>query len=531
MVLGVFMLKSIFKYKHSKFVFACFLLVFIFFLLRLVNLTILPVFADEAIYIRWAQVMKAEETLRFLPLSDGKQPLFMWVMMGFLKVIKDPLFAGRMLSVFSGLGSLVGLYLLSFSLFKNRQQAILSVLFYTVVPIFVFFDRMALVDSMLLMFSIWVFYFGFLFVKYARLDLAMITGILLGLSFLTKSPAIFFALLLPFSLILHPFKTKSSFKRHQKAIHILKGVSLWGVIYAFGLVIFNILRLGPGFHMMGIRNKDYVFSFSEILSHPLDPLKPHVSDLISWLPNLLTLPILLFSVLGIILMVLDKKHIKKALWLFAIFFIPLFVQSLMAKVFTPRYILFTLWPLLIFASFSTSFILEKLKKRKMRGVFTLALISFLVFIGLRYDYFLISDPQKAPLPRRMRSGYLEEWSAGQGIKESADYLKNEAKDKNVLVGTEGYFGTTPEGLWIYLDEVPLVTVIGVGFPVKKGYLEKLINSLVDNDVYLVVNESRLALNPKDHGLELISEFEKAKTPQGYQDKFLLFKLDREFYEE
>src|SRR3989344_5804660 len=56
--------------------------------LRLYNLTYLPIFADEAIYIRWAQIMQAESTLRFLPLSDGKQPLFMWGMIPFLKIFK-----------------------------------------------------------------------------------------------------------------------------------------------------------------------------------------------------------------------------------------------------------------------------------------------------------------------------------------------------------------------------------------------------------------------------------------------------------
>src|SRR5574343_1375587 len=75
--------------------------------LRFYHLTILPVFADEAIYIRWAQVMKAEETLRFLPLSDGKQPLFMWVIIPFLKLISDPLIAGRIVSVLCGLGTMV----------------------------------------------------------------------------------------------------------------------------------------------------------------------------------------------------------------------------------------------------------------------------------------------------------------------------------------------------------------------------------------------------------------------------------------
>jgi len=83
-----------------------------YFLLRLPNLTLQPVFADEAIYVRWAQVMRAEPTMRFLPLSDGKTPLFMWTMIPFLKIFNDPLFAGRFLSVISGFATLLGVYLL-----------------------------------------------------------------------------------------------------------------------------------------------------------------------------------------------------------------------------------------------------------------------------------------------------------------------------------------------------------------------------------------------------------------------------------
>src|SRR3990167_7485247 len=87
--------------------------------LRLSSLTYVPVFVDEAIYIRLSQVMRAEPTLRFLPLSDGKQPLFMWLTIPLLKIFSDPLFAGRLTSVSSGMAILIGIFLLSYSLFKN----------------------------------------------------------------------------------------------------------------------------------------------------------------------------------------------------------------------------------------------------------------------------------------------------------------------------------------------------------------------------------------------------------------------------
>ena len=92
-------IKVNFILKHRKE--ACIIigLAALYFILRLPNLTFQPIFADEAIYIRWAQVMRAEPTLRFLPLFDGKTPLFMWAMIPFLKIFHDPLFAGRFLLI------------------------------------------------------------------------------------------------------------------------------------------------------------------------------------------------------------------------------------------------------------------------------------------------------------------------------------------------------------------------------------------------------------------------------------------------
>src|SRR5258708_26682453 len=85
-------------------------IIILYLLLRLPSLTYQPIFADEAIYIRWAQIAKAEPSLRFISLQDGKTPLYMWLMAPFLILIPDPLFAGRFLSVVSGLFTLLGVY-------------------------------------------------------------------------------------------------------------------------------------------------------------------------------------------------------------------------------------------------------------------------------------------------------------------------------------------------------------------------------------------------------------------------------------
>ena len=149
--------------------------------LRFWNLNSLPIFADEAIYVRWSQVMRAESSLRFLPLSDGKQPLFMWLTIPFLKVVSDPLVAGRALSALAGLGTVIGIGLASYFLFSNIRLSILTTLLAAVLPYLVFFDRMALADSLLAMFLVWTFNFSYLSFIHRRLDLAMFAGFALGL--------------------------------------------------------------------------------------------------------------------------------------------------------------------------------------------------------------------------------------------------------------------------------------------------------------------------------------------------------------
>ena len=218
-------------------------------LLRLVNLNSLPVFADESIYIRWSQVMRAESTLRFLPLSDGKQPLFMWTVIPFLKIISDPLIAGRVVSGLCGLATVLGVGLAAFVLFNNKRIAVFSAVLWAVLPYAVFFDRLALADSMLTMFVVWTFVFSYLSLHHLRLDMAMLAGFTLGFAWLTKSPALFSFALIPTLLIFSPKK--------------LVALSLILVSYIIAFGMYNILRLGPEFQMIAIRNQDYVIPLSD----------------------------------------------------------------------------------------------------------------------------------------------------------------------------------------------------------------------------------------------------------------------------
>ncbi len=501
------------------FSFFCFLvIIFSGFILRLINLTLLPVFADEAIYIRWSQVMSAEPTLRFLPLSDGKQPLFMWVLMFLVNRISDPLFAGRIISVFSGIASLVGICLISYVLFRSKAVSLASGLLVSVSPYFVFFDRMALVDSMLTMWFIWTFVFGILTVKTRRLDMAIFSGFCLGFASLTKSSAIFAALLLPSTLILGSYSKKRKIMFYE----FLYIMFLLAFSYLVAVSMYNIQRLGPNFHLLSSRTADYVFPISHLWENPLDPFKPHIYQSFEWI--FMMGPWGMFLLTAYSLLFINRKNSREKVFLLFWFLIPLIIQAMYAKVFTARYLLFVIPPFFVLGgSAFLDFNKKSLLPKTLIGV-----MLFFLFQALSFDYKLLTNPSVANLPRSERSGYLEEWTAGTGIKDVAEYIKKvstENPDVQIVVGTEGYFGTLPDGLLMYLQGTPRVVTIGVGLNIKE-VPEPLVESRAfGNKTYLVVNDSRLKIiDPESHGLKLIESFEKAQKPDGGQERLLFFEL-------
>ncbi len=246
--------------NHKKLFIYTILITTAFFLTRLINLTLQPIFCDEAIYINWAQ--KTENNFKlnaFLPLTDGKTPLFMWATSLSLKIFKDPLFAGRIVSVLAGFSSLIAAFFLGKEIFKTKT-GIISAILLTFLPFTLFFDRMALVDSMLATFYLWSLALALKISQKPKVKTAVLLGLSLGGGILTKTPGIFAFISLPFILIATNLKD-------------LKKVALNLGLSAFiGFFIFNLLRISPYFENLSKRDSGYYFPIRHILENPTNPL-------------------------------------------------------------------------------------------------------------------------------------------------------------------------------------------------------------------------------------------------------------------
>jgi 4-amino-4-deoxy-L-arabinose transferase-like glycosyltransferase len=359
---------------------------------------------------------------------------------------------------------------------------------------------MALADALLSMFGVLSLALSVLLIKTKRIDVAMLLGFSLGGGMLTKSPAIFFYFfaLLPFIFSLLTKKIK------------LREIFQFSLLFLIALIIsqimYGILRLGPAFEMIGSRNQDYLFSPSEVLRHPLNPLIGNLKSTAVWLFLLLTPSFLVALFIGLI----PSQFSLSAIMLLTAFLVPALAQAFIAKVYTSRYILFAIYPLLPLISL---------------GLFRLKKYAFLfVILPLVFSGLMIISPQKAPLSRDMRHGYLEEWTAGYGQKEVANYLKSlSIQGKKVVVFTEGFFGTLPDGLQIYVNKDPNITVVGSN-PYVGQIPPGLKNTSPDNERFLVINKSRNHLNAGDHqNLTLIKEYPKAVRPEGTQEALQLYR--------
>lgn len=459
-----------------------FLLIVFYFSLRLSHFTSMPIFTDEAIYTRWAQIALNDASWRYISLSDGKQPLFVWVAMLFMKFISDPLVAARLVSVCTGFLTLVGLWFLSFELFKNRKVAYLTSLLYVFYPFAQINDRMALMDSMVATFSIWSLYFAILLVRKTSLSTMYTLGIAAGLGALTKSSNFFSQYLLPFTFLLFDFKKKSVLKRFLK----------WGVFVIFSVIIaqiiYNSLRLSPLFQMIEAKNATFVYPFAEWVSHPFTFFVGNLNGLFDWLVGYLTLP---YVVLIAISLITVYKLTKEKLLLIIYFLLPFLALALFGKVIFPRFIFFMscfLLPLTGLALFEIiQFINKRLNKKNIlpKSVLIYALVS-VVFIS--YPFFvsfkIAKDPINAPIVGSDSRQYINSWAAGWGVNESIEFFKEEARDKEIFIATEGTFGLMPLSLELYLVGNKNITIKGY-WPVEHNLPNEVIDSASKMPTYFV----------------------------------------------
>lgn len=472
--------------------FVLFGLILAYLVLTLTNLTKLPIFVDESLYLRWAQIAWHDASWRFISLTDGKQPLYIWFVIPFMKLISDPLSAGRTASVVAGLGTVLGLGYLGW-LVKDKRTGFYAILLAMISPYLFFYYRFGVMESLLVASIIWVCNFSVLLARSRRLDIALLLGMLTGLSLLVKSSALFFCLLIPAAyLLVIDFKKiflKSTL--HYGALVLISWV--------LAFVIYNVQRLSPWMHVIAQKNAFFVVPYEQIFTE-LGRLTNNWADVWRWQGAYTTTPVVLVSLLGALM--LWRRNWRWCLLIMIWLFLPMLGTIALARLFAPRYIIYVTPFILLLAAYLLSS-LQTLDSRLRILLLILLLPGYLIFR-------LIVSPLTFPYVN-VDEGYVNGWSAGNGVKQMADWAVTRIQETGqpMTIFTEGTFGILPHGLELYADgRTTRLTITGL-YPIGEIPPAETLESVATNsETYFVLNNTEKKEVPP--GLELIASYPKLR---------------------
>ena len=472
---------------------------------RLTNLTQLPIFTDEAIYVRWAQIAEQDSAWRFISLTDGKQPMLIWVGIIALKIFSDPLFAVRFVSVVSGFVGMIGLGLLGRELFKSTTIGILSSFLYLISPFTLMYDRMALMDSIVAMFSVWSLYVAILLVRLVRLDLSFILGLFLGGGVLTKTSGFLSIYLLPTTLLLFDFKNK-----HWKK-NLLKWAGFAFIAVLFSQLYYSVLRLSPWFHMIAQKDTTFINTVDEqggiinLIQYCSRFLVGNLHGLGDWTIGYLTIPIIILVFIAILFI---YRNLREKLLLLVWFSAPFVGLAFFGKVLYPRFILFMMMPLFLLSAWSIHYLLKRFSNKTHALILILLISIYPLYVDSKILFSIVT----APIPKADSGQYINDHPAGWGIREAVDFFGNEAKTQKINVFTEGTFGLLPYGLEIYLVRNPNIKFVGL-WPIPDYMSEEMLLAIETGPTYYVSNKFQEL--PRNWQAELLFEYQKGNNQTSF----------------
>lgn len=429
------------KIKNNKFII---LLIIFYFIIRLINLTKLPIFNDEAIYLDWGWRETHVPGFLYYSLYDAKQPFLMWVFGIMQQLLLDPLFAGRIVSVFTGFLTFLGIYKISNKLF-DKKVALLASFTYTLIPLFSFYDRQALMESSISAAGIWSGYFLLRIFENKEYRHAVILGLILGIGFFIKSSALVFLISFLISVI---YLMKISAKK-------LKVLEITIIAMLVFLLVISLLLINPEFWRTLNSNSRFTLTFSEFLSFPvsvwLSSFATHVKISFFYFTPLLFVASMIGSLL------IFKKSSKHKLFLLY-FFLSLFIATFSVKGGFDRYIASFL-PFLVICS---AYVLILVINRNKINGYLMVLIFLSVPLFLT-SYQIINFPGYI-LTMGKNSGYshtnyLSGFTSGYGVNEAIDYFKKLSKREKFAIGIAQNSGNPESAFQIYFNKNRNVKVV------------------------------------------------------------------------
>ena len=485
--------------------------------LRLPGLMKLPIFCDESIYLRYAQLIhRAPLANAFVSLVDPKPPLHYWLLASLFDLTADPLLSARLLSVIAGLASVLIVIPLCGELRAlsrpddagmERRPAALGLdgfaasacLLFLTCPFFAFYQRMALAESLLIVETLWIAWLGLRLARgvaqgaslSATLCRSLALGLAMGLALLTKQVYSYMMLGIP---IAARAVWRSGLLHRRRAAALWRS---WLLSYVLALLLFSpilFVTRGPGLrdrlffrathgsfgggiglHARLVRdNLLYLFVPTVIDRVPasvLDEGFQAPADA-GWLWIYLTPPVYLVSLGGFAALAWRRElRILGFLIAWAVLMLLPFIPFAATAV--SRYALLAVPPLLLAGAYLLDVAIEglgaRLRQHRLRSL-TVASLALLLIAWPAWSIALQDfSPQRQALTRSDRWQYVSGWPAGLASRRAVDSLREISKREPIVVITSSLPGTPNHVLWVYLEGEPNVSryfvLWGIGSPI------------------------------------------------------------------
>lgn len=327
----------------------------------------------------------------------------------------------------------------------DSEYAFISVILLIFEPFFIGLTRVFHLEGLLSVFML-------ISILYLYLNNILFAGVFAGLSILTKTSALY---LLPFFALAVFMRTKSgkeTFIRFLKffGITLVTMFVLWPILWIKPIYVFSTLY--RGISVIGIEREHVQYYFGKLVEDPG----------VSYYPVVLFLRSSLWLIAGLGGLILGRKYVLKNkkhnnfigyLSIYSLFYV---IELGIPSKKLDRYVLPALVPLVLISSFWVKAILQKVKKRYLKGVIFAAPILLTAFY-LHPDYLSYYNPISGGL--RTGINILEpKWMIGE--KQIISYFENIKKEEGYI---DIYESDSMEEL-IQSNEVE--NVLTVGFPEK-----------------------------------------------------------------
>lgn len=138
------------------------------------------------------------------------------------------------------------------------------------------------------------------------------------------------------------------------------------------------------------------------------------------------------------------------------------------------------------------------------------ILAIMLFIyPVTNSYLLLTNPANANIASSDKSQYIEQWPAGFGVKEIVSLLKEQIKQGDVYVATEGTFGLLPYAFKIYFFSQSNPQIDGF-WPLNKDDLPlQILSTAKIKKSYVVFNENQNEIT--NSRLKFINKFQKGNS--------------------